>query len=136
MNAVDTNILVYAVDRHDDAKRVRVLDLLEGLSGEDTRMPWQVACEFGAVLQRMARDGRFVGDYGATVSSMRNRFPVVLPRFEVLERALKIQLQAQVSSWDALLIAACADAGIARLYTEDIQSRPEIEGVKLVSPFA
>ena len=61
MNAVDTNILVYSLDKHDDAKRKRALAFLGGLSGEETVLPWQVACEFSAVLSRLVRTGRFDG---------------------------------------------------------------------------
>lgn len=44
-------------------------------------------------------------------------------------------MRDQVSPWDALLIAACADAGVTQLFTEDMQGRPVIEGVTLVDPF-
>ncbi|MGH7132536.1 MAG: PIN domain-containing protein [Phycisphaerales bacterium] len=136
MNAVDTNILAYSLDAHDDTKRRKALELLTTLPVESTVIPWQVACEIGAVLNTMARDGRFRGDYRLAITSVRTRFRVALPTIAVLDRALQIQTTAGVSHWDALLISACAEAGVTKLYTEDMQSRPTIEGVGIVNPFA
>jgi predicted nucleic acid-binding protein len=34
-----------------------------------------------------------------------------------------------------MLLAACADAGVERLYSEDVQSCPSISGVEIVNPF-
>ncbi|MCC6322992.1 MAG: PIN domain-containing protein [Phycisphaerales bacterium] len=136
MNAIDTNILIYSIDAADDAKRRRALGLIESLPESKTVIPWQVACETAAVIRSMAVAGRFRGDYAGTVSALRSCFPIALPQISTLERSLAIQQQNQISAWDALLIAACADTGVTRLYTEDMQGRPVIEGVELVNPFA
>ncbi|MEK6701786.1 MAG: hypothetical protein AABZ53_05955 [Planctomycetota bacterium] len=88
------------------------------------------------MLGSMSRTGRFRGDCSEAIASLRTCFPIVLPQLTTLDRSLRIHAEFQVSSWDALLIAACADAGVTRLYTEDMQSRPVIEGVELVNPFA
>jgi predicted nucleic acid-binding protein len=135
MNAVDTNVLIYSIDGHDPGKRRRASALLESLPETHTIIPWQVACEVAAVIRSMATEGRFRGDCMEAVSALRSCFPVVLPRLSALERSLQIQVRDQVSPWDALLIAACADAGVTRLFTEDMQGRPVIEGVSLVNPF-
>ena len=136
MNAVDTNVLIYSIDAGDDGKRRRALDLIESLPATETLIPWQVACEVAAVIRTMGALGRFRGDYAQTVTALRSCFPIAIPQHSTLERSLRIQVVHQVSPWDALLLAACADAGITRLYTEDMQGRPEIERVKLVDPFA
>lgn len=135
MNAIDTNILIYSIDANDASKRSRALELLESLPEEKTVIPWQVACEVAAVLRSMAAAGRFRGDVVEAITSLRTCFPIVLPMHSTLERSLRIQMRDQVSTWDALLIAACADAGVKHLYTEDLQGRPAIEGVTLVNPF-
>jgi predicted nucleic acid-binding protein len=135
MNAVDTNVLIYSIDARDPGKRRCALDLLESLPETETIIPWQVACEVAAVIRSMAMAGKFRGDYVEAVSSLRSCFPVVLPQLSALERSLRIQVRDQVSPWDALLIAACADAGVTRLFTEDMQGKPAIEGVALIDPF-
>lgn len=135
MHAVDTNVLIYSIDARDDAKRRRALELIEILPEAETVVPWQVACEVAAVIRSMATAGKFRGDPAEAITSLRSCFQVVLPLHSTLERSLQIQVRDQVSTWDALLIAACADAGVTRLYTEDMQGRPVIEGVALVNPF-
>ena len=136
MNAVDTNVLIYSIDANDDRKRRRALDLIEALPESETIIPWQVACEVAAVLRSMATTGKFRGNYARAVSALRDCFPIVLPQLSALEQSLLIQARDQVSPWDALLIAACAEAGVTRLYTEDMQGKPTINGVTFVDPFA
>lgn len=135
MNAIDTNVLIYSIDAGDDKKRLRALQLIESLPENQTVIPWQVACEVAAVIRSMANAGKFLGDYAEAVNSLRSCFPIAVPQISALERSLTIQTQHQVSVWDALLIAACAEAGVTRLYTEDLQSKPMIEGVEIVNPF-
>jgi predicted nucleic acid-binding protein len=53
MNAVDTNILIYAISADAEEKGRRALDLLDSLSAADTVLPWQVACKCGAVLTKL-----------------------------------------------------------------------------------
>lgn len=134
MNAVDTNILIYSIDARDPIKRARAIELIEKLSESDTIIPWQVACEVAAVLRVHERQGHFRGDCASAIRALRSCFPVVLPTHAVLDRSLEIQQRDQVSPWDALLIAACAEAGVTKLYTEDLQSQPSIHGVELVNP--
>ncbi|HMN41668.1 MAG TPA: PIN domain-containing protein [Phycisphaerales bacterium] len=135
MNAVDTNVLVYSIDVAEPVKQRLAEELIETLSEDDTVIPWQVACEVAAVLRTLANTGRFTGDYAEAVVGLRTCFPVSMPQLSTLERSLHIHTRYQMSIWDALLIAACADAGVTRLYTEDMQGRPTIEGVTLVNPF-
>lgn len=135
MNAVDTNVLIYSIDARDARKRRCAVELLESLPEEETMIPWQVACEVAAVIRSMMNAGRFQGDYEETVIALRSCFPVVLPQLSALDRSLRIQGPHQVSPWDSLLIAACADAGVTRLYTEDLQGQSVIEGVEFVDPF-
>lgn len=136
MNAVDTNVLIYSIDAHDPVKRERALALIESLPANETVIPWQVACEVAAVVRSMATKGLFSGDYRETVAALRGCFAIALPQMSALERSLEIHTGAGVSVWDALLIAACAEAGVTTLYTEDVQGRPEIDGVTFVNPFA
>ena len=134
MNAVDTNVFVYSVDLHFPLKQQRALSLLESLDSAATITPWQVACELGAVLHAHARNGRFTGDLNLTIRALRGRFRVATPRDHVLDNALTLMTSNQLSYWDALLLAACDDAGVHTLYTEDLQSQPLINGVRIVNP--
>lgn len=136
MNAIDTNILIYSIDARDAVKRRKAVELIESLPESETLIPWQVACETIAVLRSMARTGQFRGDFAETAAALHACFPISMPTAAILDRSIQLQVREQVSPWDAMLIAACAEAGITRLYIEDIQSRPSLEGVEIINPFA
>lgn len=136
MNAVDTNILVYSVCADQPKERDAARALLATLDAGNTILLWQVLCEFGAVTSKMSRQGKLDGvSHRDLVVTLRDQFPLVMPSASILDKALHIQHANQVSYWDALLLAACAEAGVRRLYTQDVQSAPIIEGVEIVNPF-
>lgn len=134
MNAVDTNILVDAVSTDEVTHSRAAMGFLATLSETDTVLLWQVAAEFGAVVARLRQQGKVGDEAFESVDLFRKRFPLILPSQDVLERGLKIHREQQVSYWDAMLIAACEDAGIETLYTQDLQGRPTIAGVRIVNP--
>ncbi len=53
MNAVDTNVLIYACDRSAGARQQKALDLIHGEAGGV--LLWQVACEFVAASRKLAK---------------------------------------------------------------------------------
>lgn len=135
MNAVDTNIMVYAFDLDEAIRGPRAVELLESLPVADTVLLWQVACETGSVLRRINKKGRRTVDPEEAERAMLARYPLVCPPPATYMLAQRIRAVHQVSLWDSLLIAACHETGVTTLYSEDIQSRTEIEGVRIVSPF-
>src|SRR4051812_28772128 len=97
MNAVDTNILVYSVCADEPVRGPAAAALLERLSASDTVLVWQVACEFGAVVSRLHQRGRVGVEAFEAVSAMRERFPLVLPSVQVLDRGVEIHRAHRVS---------------------------------------
>ena len=142
MNAVDTNILIYSADSDELVKGPKAVALLGELAAQpgQTVLLWQVLCEFTAFgAKARQRAPRAPGDADNAfeyVRAIRDQFRLVVPSPSVSELAIDIHLRDQVSIWDAMLIAACVEAGVTQLYTEDVQSRPEIRGVKVTNPFA
>jgi predicted nucleic acid-binding protein len=51
------------------------------------------------------------------------------------DRAVDLMTRYSLSFWDAMIVAACAEAGVMRLYSEDITGYLSLEGVELVNPF-
>lgn len=136
MNAVDANVFIYAVDASDPAKSAVAMSLVDSLNGEDTILPWQVLCEFAAVLCKLRQRGSCQLDPRDAVAGLQARFPLVMPDPSVVEIGLRMHREQGVSYWDALLLAACANAGVQRLYTEDVPGRSTVLGVRVVNPFA
>ena len=136
MNAIDMNILVYALSEDEEQKALIAQRLPESLDPANTVLLWQVAVEFGAVMSRFARQNRISGPWEVAWRNARLQFPLALPQASSLERAGAIRATSGVSYWDSLILAACVDAGVTRFYTEDRRGRSVIEGVELVDPFA
>ena len=135
MNAVDTNVFVYAIDSSESDKGAQAQSLLDRRDNEDTILFWQVACEFGAVCAKLAERGVSKLDVGQASQALRMRFPLVLPDPSILDAALQLRRDQGVSFWDALLLAACAACGVDVLYTEDLSDGATLLGVKIVNPF-
>ncbi len=143
MNAVDTNVLIYSADSDEPEKGPVAVALLDRLASNSTPtvLLWQVLCEFTAFVAKARRRGAAASrpdDPAAFeyVRAIRDRFRLVAPGPACSDLAIDIHLTEQVSIWDAMLLAACVDAGVTQLFTEDTQSRPTIRGVRIVNPFA
>lgn len=95
-------------------------------------------CEFTTLVAKTRRRDQQPSELGAFeyVRAIRERFPIAVPGARASELAIDIHVREQVSIWDAMLLAACVDAGVTRLYSEDMQSRPTIRGVTIINPFA
>jgi predicted nucleic acid-binding protein len=101
-----------------------------------TVIPWQALCEFTAFIAKARRRSAAGPEAFEYVRVLRQRFPVTMPSLAASDLAIDIHLNDQVSIWDSLLLAACVESGVTRLFTEDQQSRPVIRGVHIVNPFA
>lgn len=137
MNAIDTNVLFYSLDSDEIVKQPQAVALLGQLTAsKGTVVPWQVACEFLGLLRKRQHQGRMtaeeVEDNFADVALM---FPLALPTPRVLERSLALTRRFSLSHWDSLLVAACAEAGVDRLYSEDMDDGTQYDGVTIVNPF-
>ena len=139
MNAVDTNIFVYFVDRDEPSKRAKAIELLDCLVREEveTILLWQVAAEFLNCLRRWENEGRInrhevLGNY----NRLEAMFRCVPPSQPVLRKSLDLCSRYSLSHWDAMLVAACIEAGVHTLYSEDLSSGTQYDSVKVVNPFA
>lgn len=134
MNAVDTNILIYARDPRDERKQATAGALLSSLS--DGVLLWQVACEYLAASRKLEQFGYDRSQVVADLADMRRVWQTILPSWHVLDRALSLLTRYRLSFWDSTLIAACLEAGVTRLYSEDFDASAQAEGLEIVNPFA
>ncbi len=138
MNAIDTNVLVYLVDADEPAKQSQALALLDRLAADEseTVLLWQAAVEFLACLRRWETRGRIsriqLTSYWKQVESM---LPIIPPTAHVVDLALGLYSRYSVSHWDSLLLAACIEAGVTTLYSEDLSSGVSYDTVTVVNPF-
>ena len=138
MNAVDTNVLVYFVDADEPAKQAKAVELMDRLdaSKAQTVLPWQVAVEFLSCLRRWENAGRIVRNQTSRhLKQMESTFSFVFPSQITLAASLDLSSRYSLSHWDSMLIAACIEAGIQTLYSEDFDSGMTYDSVRVENPF-
>lgn len=133
MNAVDTNVLIYACDSGDTARQERAVRLVTELP--DGVLLWQVACEFVAASRKLADHGFTAAEAWERLSTFLQLFPLLPPTPAVLDRGRQLHLQRQLSFWDAMIVAACLEAGVTRFYSEDLPGAA-VAGLEIANPFA
>ncbi len=139
MNATDTNVLAYTFDPADPVKQARASQLVFDLVSKSPKsvLLWQVAVEFLAFLRKAERQGRLTGEeVKARFQEALQLFALKIPTTQILERAFTLHERYSLSHWDSLLIAACQEAGVTCLYSEDMQHGADYDGVKIINPFA
>ena len=139
MNAIDTNVLVYFVDADEPTKQARAGELLERLGEEETEtvLPWQVAVEFLSCLRRWENEGRIRREETAQhMAQLESMYPMALPTPSILRASMELSSRHSLSHWDSLLVAACIEAGVDTLYTEDLGADASYDSLRIVNPFA
>lgn len=130
---VDTNVLIYARDDANPAKRQRALAWMDALwAGSNGRLSFQVLQEYFAKLTQKKPDLR--DRVRADIRDLLAWQPVIV-NAAVLDRAWKIQDRYRLSFWDSLIVAAARAASCRWLLTEDLQPDQPLDGVTVVNPF-
>ncbi|HSK70208.1 MAG TPA: PIN domain-containing protein, partial [Pyrinomonadaceae bacterium] len=119
MNAVDTNILFYAKDPRDPRKQQIAESTIQSLK-KNSVLIWRVAVEYLAVSAKLEQFGYSREQAFKDLRLMQILWKPILPEWTILDRAEILMNKYNLSSWDALIIAACLENGVTTLYTEDI----------------
>ena len=130
---VDTNVLIYAVDKLEGSKHELALRWMSSLwSSNAGRLSWQVLNEFYVNALRKSRlPAQNARDL---VSSLTLWKPVGLG-FGLVHRAWYWMDSAKISYWDALILASAETAGCAYLLSEDFQEGRKFHSITVVNPF-
>lgn len=137
MNAVDTNIFLYSIDRRDPIKQAKAQQLLQDLLAGSipTVLLWQVIGELINQLRRWKDSSLLTSmEFTNQVGVFRTFFPLVLPTPMVLDHALALAERFSLSHWDSMILGACREANVTTLYTEDMGAPRTIDGIQLVNP--
>jgi predicted nucleic acid-binding protein len=130
---VDTNVLLYALDRADLRKQERArawrTELWERRCG---RISVQVLQEFYAYVVRKWPSARELAR--SEIRNLQAWRPVTVG-IELLEHGWRIQDRYQLSFWDALIVAAAKSSESTYLLTEDLQAGQQLDGITVIDPF-
>jgi predicted nucleic acid-binding protein len=131
--ALDSNILIYAELEPESQKGMRSADLILRVA-RDGVIPVQVLGEYLRFVQRRLPAGfeeaiRQASIYQAVFLTPPTTAAIINKASE-LARAHRMQL------WDCVVCAASANGGATVLMTEDMQDGRNIDGLRLMNPFA
>jgi len=131
---VDTNILVYAHDRDAGSKREMAAQALNRLWDERLgRLSAQVLQEFYVTVTKKQSTSSARAS-AREVVSMYAPWVQHPTTPDTILRATEFAELAQVSFWNALILASAEQSGAAHLYSEDLNSGQTIAGVKIINP--
>jgi predicted nucleic acid-binding protein len=132
---LDTNVLLYAVDEKDVAKRDRARQWLTACwQRRCGRLSTQVLSEFYVNARRKFDHLISAGDARAEVRRYQNWKPWVIDH-PTVETAWAVESRYGLNYWDALVVAAAQHQGCTVLLTEDLQHDQQIDSVRIVNPF-
>jgi len=130
---LDTNILIYAVDRdagmrHDDART-----LIGQAAYADCVLTVQALAEFfHATTRKSLLSAELASQF---VVDWLDVFPVAAADGDILIDAMGAVQGHGFSFWDAVLWATARAAGCATIVTEDMQHGQRLGGVEVLDPF-
>jgi predicted nucleic acid-binding protein len=132
---VDTNILVYAHDRAAGVKHTRARQLVEDLwnSGKGV-LSTQVLQELCVSLRRKARHPLSLEEVRLLIEDYLS-WQVVINTPSAIIQALELEARYKISFWDALIVQAAENSGVAILYSEDLSAKQSYSSIRVVNPF-
>jgi predicted nucleic acid-binding protein len=132
---LDTNVLAYALDRHDPRRRKRARALLTEIrNGPGGVVSTQVLQElFVVATKKLSVEPLRVK---AMIHWFEKHFEVVVVSGSLIREAIDCYVLNRLSFWDALIIVAAESARAPTLYTEDMNDGQSIRGVAIKNPFA
>ena len=136
---IDTNVLVYAVDRQERAKSRHASEVLEAIAKLRAGViNSQIVTEFYAVTTKRRPVGSTLD--AATAARWVNRWLAMFDFRVITEmisrEAVRGAKDHQMNIYDAQIWAAAKLGDIGVVLTEDMQSSDLLEGVRYVDPFA
>jgi len=132
---VDTNVLIYAHDPSAGDKHLRASALIEELwSARTGCLSTQVLQEFYVnVTRKVARP--LSTETAAEIIAALGYWEVHRPTTEDLLEAIRLQTRHKISFWDALVLTSARRLDCDTLWSEDLNTGQDYQGVVVRNPF-
>ncbi len=132
---VDTNVLIYAHDADAKTKHEAAKTVLRTLWTERTGvLSPQVLQEFYVNVTRKIA-APLPKDVARLVVNSYSIWSTETTSAEI-SVAFRLEDEASISFWDALIVASAAKAGATRILSEDMNAQQLIAGIRIENPFA
>lgn len=130
--ALDTNILAYAEGVNDPGRRAQAMAAIAE-HGDDVVIPAQVLGElFNVLLRRGALSREAAAD---VVQRWMAAYRIEPTTAETIAAAAELAAQHKLATWDAVILAAAAQAGCRALLSQDMQHGFGWRGTVVRDPF-
>jgi len=130
---IDTNLLVYTVDKGNPAKAIRASRVIDAVVRTASPViSTQVLQEFYYASTKKLGIDKLIAR--GIVHNLQN-MTVIQVTPHLIERGIDISIDARTSFWDGLIIAAAEAAECSTLLSEDLSDGQVIRGIKIVNPF-
>ena len=134
MRFLDTNVLIYAVSpAPDEADKQRSAQRL--LEVGDLALSVQVLQELYHQATRSSRLGEITQDHALQFIESIRHFPVQDITFDVFLAAIAISRRFRLSYWDGAILAAAGAVGCDAVYSEDMSTEQDYDGLRVINPF-
>ena len=134
MRFVDTNVLLYAAsllpEDADKRRRARAL-----LAEPDLAVSVQVLQEFYHQATRPTRPGRLSHDDALQLIEPILLMQIQAVTLDVFRTGVAISQRFGLSYWDGAILAAARALGCAVVYSEDMSSEQDYDGLRVINPF-
>ncbi len=134
MRFVDTNVLLYAVSAlsEEAGKSDRALALLRQ---GDLALSVQVLQEFYYQATRPSRQAAITHEQALEFIESIGSFPVQEVTLDLFHAAVATSQRFRLSYWDGAILAAARAAGCDEVYSEDLSSEQDYDGLRVINPF-
>jgi predicted nucleic acid-binding protein len=132
---LDTNILVYAYDRHDRRKQeVAQKVLSEGLEHDSAVLSVQVLSEFFNVVTRRIEQPMSPQEAKTAIELFSNLMVLEID-LAMIYQAIDHFKTYRVSYWDSLIVAAAERGRCKSILSEDLNEGQLYGGIEVRNPF-
>ena len=134
MRFLDTNVLIYAASpAPDEADKQRSAQRL--LEAGDLALSVQVLQEFYHQATRSSRPGAITQVHALRFIESISHFEVQDITLDLFLEAVAISRRFRLSYWDGAILAAARTLGCDAVYSEDLGSEQDYDGLRVINPF-
>ena len=129
---LDTNILIYQLDKRDPMKRNKCRGLFKALvANQEAVISTQILQEFYVACTTKLKIKPLLVK---TIIHSFTHVETVTVGTEMINDAIDTSIQYGISFWDSLVIVAAESAKCRTLFSEDLTNGQVIRGVKITNP--
>ena len=127
---IDTNILLYALDRNDPKKQKYCKKALQDIIKKDTPgvISTQILQEFYVAATRKMGVEPILAK---RILQSFDNFEVILVDTHLIKEAIDCSILNQISFWDALIVICAQSAKCDKIWTEDLNHGQVIHGIQI-----